>query len=133
MHFIHVTEKIHGYLVPKGPAKRPVWVSGRSRAYDPPMTTPPTLTRHLRITGRVQGVGYRWSLARQARALGVMGWVRNRLDGSVEALAHGPAPAVLALIDWAHRGPELARVEGVHATPVQADAPLAGFEQRGTV
>ena len=98
------------------------------------MTTPPppTLTRHLRITGRVQGVGYRWSLARQARALGVTGWVRNRLDGSVEALAHGPAPAVLALIDWAHRGPELARVEGVHATPVQADAPLAGFEQRET-
>ena len=133
MHFIHVTEKIHGYLVPKGPAKRPVWVSGRSRAYDPHMNTPPTLTRHLRITGRVQGVGYRWSLARQARALGVMGWVRNRLDGSVEALAHGPAPAVQALIDWAHRGPELARVEGVHATPVQADAPLAGFEQRETV
>ena len=58
---------------------------------------------------------------------------RNRLDGSVEALAHGPAPAVQALIDWAHRGPELARVEGVHATPVQADAPLAGFEQRETV
>jgi acylphosphatase len=98
-----------------------------------PAPPPPTLTRHLRITGRVQGVGYRWSLARQARALGLAGWVRNRLDGSVEALVCGLAPAVQALIDWAHQGPELARVDGVVATPVEADAALDGFEQRGTV
>jgi len=98
-----------------------------------PTLPPPTLTRHLRITGRVQGVGYRWSLARQARALGLAGWVRNRLDGSVEALASGPAPAVQTLIDWARRGPELARVDGVVVTPVEADAALDGFEQRGTV
>jgi len=90
------------------------------------------ITRHLLITGLVQGVGYRRSMVQIAHHLGVTGWVRNRLDGSVEALAHGPAPAVLALIDWAHRGPELARVEGVHATPVQTEAPLAGFEQRET-
>ena len=98
------------------------------------MTTPPppTLTRHLRITGRVQGVGYRWSLARQARALGVTGWVRNRLDGSVEALAHGPAPAVQALIDWAHQGPELARVDGVQVTAAERQAVPDGFEQRET-
>ena len=93
----------------------------------------PTLTRHLRITGRVQGVGYRWSLARQARALGLAGWVRNRLDGSVEALAQGPAPAMQALIDWAHQGPEMARVDGVQVTPAEVDAVLADFEQRGTV
>ena len=93
---------------------------------------PPTLTRHLRITGRVQGVGYRWSLARQARALGVVGWVRNRLDGSVEALAQGPAPAVQALIDWAQHGPELARVDGVQVTAVEAGDLLAGFEPRET-
>jgi acylphosphatase len=94
---------------------------------------PPTLTRHLRITGRVQGVGYRWSLARQARALGLAGWVRNRLDGSVEVLASGPAPAVQALIEWARRGPELARVDGVVVSHAEAEGILAGFEQRGTV
>jgi acylphosphatase len=106
----------------------------KSAVYDASMFTPPppTLTRHLRITGRVQGVGYRWSMARQARALGLAGWVRNRLDGSVEALAHGPAPAVQALIDWAHRGPELARVEGVQVIAAEAEAALAGFEQRET-
>jgi acylphosphatase len=97
-----------------------------------PTSTPPTLTRHLRITGRVQGVGYRWSMARQACTLGLAGWVRNRSDGSVEALAQGPAAAVLALIDWAHRGPELARVEAVQATPAEPEPALAGFEQRET-
>ena len=90
------------------------------------------ITRHLRIEGRVQGVFYRASLIDEARRLGLAGWVRNRLDGSVEALAHGPAPAVQALIDWAHRGPELARVDGVQVTATQAEAALAGFEQRQT-
>ena len=90
------------------------------------------IARRVVVRGRVQGVGYRWSMARQARALGLAGWVRNRLDGSVEALAHGPAPAVQALIDWAHRGPELARVEGVQVIAAEAEAALAGFEQRET-
>ena len=88
--------------------------------------------RLVRIRGHVQGVGYRWSMARQARGLGLAGWVRNRLDGSVEALAQGPAPAVQALIDWALRGPELARVDGVQVTATEAQAALAGFEQRET-
>ena len=61
------------------------------------------------------------------------GWVRNRRDGSVEALAQGPAAAVQALIDWAHRGPERARVDAVQATPAELDAVPNGFEQRETV
>ena len=98
-----------------------------------PTIPSPTFNRHLRITGRVQGVGYRWGLARQARALGLAGWVRNRLDGGVEALACGPAEAVQALIDWAHRGPELARVDGVAVSAAEPEGDLAGFEQRETV
>jgi len=91
-------------------------------------------TRHLRITGRVQGVGYRWHMAQQAQALNIKGWVRNRLDGSVEALAHGPADAVQALIDWAHQGPVMAQVQAVQVSDATLDdnEPLKGFEQRQT-
>jgi acylphosphatase len=94
--------------------------------------TPPTpiTTRHLRITGRVQGVGYRWSMAQQAQALGVSGWVRNRRDGSVEAVASGSAAAVQALIEWAQCGPMGARVDGVEAGV--AEGGFVGFEQRET-
>ena len=103
-----------------------------ARAARPVNDTAP-VTRHLRITGRVQGVGYRWNMARQATALGLGGWVRNRLDGSVEALAMGPVDAVRALIDWAQRGPELARVDGVEVTEGEGGEVLVGFEQRETV
>jgi len=72
---------------------------------------------HLRIVGRVQGVGYRYALQHEAVRLGITGWVRNRADGSVEALAQGPQPALDALIAWARRGPPAARVSDVTATP----------------
>jgi len=74
-------------------------------------------TIHLRIRGRVQGVGFRDALGREAERLGVTGWVRNRAGGDVEAVAQGNAAALEALIAWARRGPPAARVEDVDCGP----------------
>lgn len=91
------------------------------------------IARQLHITGRVQGVGYRWSMVQEATALGLNGWVRNRRDGSVEAYVAGPAPAVEALITWARRGPEFARVAEVRVSEAEGEGVMRGFEQWGTV
>ena len=72
--------------------------------------------RHLLIEGRVQGVGYRDWMAREAARLGLSGWVRNRVDGKVEAVVGGPEPAVEALLSLCRRGPLLARVDAVEET-----------------
>jgi acylphosphatase len=65
------------------------------------------------IEGRVQGVGYRAFLVREALALDLTGWARNRRDGAVEAVVSGPRPALDALICAARRGPRLARVDAL--------------------
>ncbi|NJA88260.1 acylphosphatase [Rhodocyclus tenuis] len=67
----------------------------------------------LRVRGRVQGVGYRRSLQIMARSLDLAGWVRNRADGSVEALVAGDAATVAELCEWARCGPPLARVDAM--------------------
>ena len=90
-----------------------------------------TVTRQLRIHGRVQGVYYRASMVAEATRLGLHGWVRNRADGSVEALAPGGAPAVQALVDWARRGPPQALVERVDVADAEPQT-LPPFEQRAT-
>ena len=65
------------------------------------------------VTGRVQGVGFRYSAVRQARALGLTGTVSNRYDGSVEVEAEGPLPALERFLEWLNRGPPGAHVRGV--------------------
>ena len=87
------------------------------------------VTRHLRISGRVQGVGYRASLMGVAEQLGLKGWVRNCRDGSVEAVVQGPAQAVEDLGAWARQGPPHARVEQVKMSPAEEQhcGPYAGF------
>lgn len=87
----------------------------------------------LRITGRVQGVGYRaWVLATADR-LGLRGWVRNRTDGSVEAVLLGEEGAVTAMIAACHDGPPAARVQDVVISDMGQDDIGNGFEARPTV
>jgi acylphosphatase len=69
--------------------------------------------RLLRIEGRVQGVGYRDWMQREAERLGLQGWVRNRPDGSVQALVAGEEGAVQALLTACRRGPLMARVDRI--------------------
>ena len=69
--------------------------------------------RHVVISGRVQGTGYRDWMVREATRLGVEGWVRNRADGTVEALVAGDVAAVQALLSACRRGPPLARVSEI--------------------
>jgi acylphosphatase len=90
------------------------------------------LTFELRITGRVQGVGFRYALRDEATRLAVSGWVRNRSDGSVQALAQGRPEAVEALVAWARRGPPGSRVSEVIATALQNARACEGFEIRPT-
>ncbi len=94
------------------------------------------VTRRLMIHGRVQGVGFRWALMAEGRKLGLDGWVRNRSDGSVEALVSGPVEAVDILTSWAHRGPSHARVDRLtwQDEPRDENLKLSGkFTQQPTV
>ena len=84
--------------------------------------------KRLIISGRVQGIGYRVWMVEKARALGVSGWVRNRIDGSVEALVAGYTPAVEELLRLCRRGPRMAEVVSIEEE--LADPPEQfGFRQ----
>ena len=87
-------------------------------------------TQHLKIIGRVQGVFFRESMWRRAQQLGITGWVRNRRDGSVEAMVQGTPEAVAAMVAWARTGPEQARVETVEISAGSGE--YAGFERLET-
>jgi len=84
------------------------------------------IARRLTISGQVQGVGFRYALADEARARNLRGWVRNRRDGSVEAIVAGTEADVEAVIAWARHGPPAARVTRVAVEPAAPDS--AEFE-----
>jgi acylphosphatase len=89
------------------------------------------VTRRIVVRGRVQGVGFRYAMVQEARELGLHGWTRNRRDGSVEAVIHGPPEDIQHLVEWAGRGPEGAVVKDVEIMDAdETNLPL--FETRPT-
>jgi acylphosphatase len=78
------------------------------------------------VSGVVQAVGFRYSLASRAESLDVAGWVRNRPDGRVEAVLEGPGDAVKLLVGWCRDGPRGARVDGIEIHD-EEPAGISGF------
>ena len=89
------------------------------------------ISKLLRIEGRVQGVGYRYWATREATKLGLVGWVRNRLDGSVEALVQGEESAIAAFVWAARQGPASADVSRIQSEVVEAGS-FTAFRQLPT-
>ena len=88
------------------------------------------MAKHLSISGSVQGVGFRYSMMEEAERLGVTGWVRNRRDGTVEAVIDGMPDAVSALLAWVRRGPRGAQVTDVQVAEIPGS--FERFEMRPT-
>ena len=97
------------------------------------MTSTEKATQALRfvVRGRVQGVGFRWFVEREAHVLGVSGWVRNNADGSVEVLAQGTRDQLLGLRSRLRQGPRAARVDEVEESEVGPVAGLTSFRIEG--
>lgn len=91
---------------------------------------PPNIHAHVFISGKVQGVGYRFSTMHEANKLGISGWVRNMPDGRVEAVFEGDMATLSQMLQWCHKGPRAAKVEDV-AVDYKAAEGLRGFEIRG--
>ena len=90
-----------------------------------------TEARRFLVRGRVQGVGFRWFVEREAHVLGIAGWVRNNADGSVEVLAMGSRDQLLGLRSRLRAGPRAARVDDVEEAETQAVAGLTTFRIEG--
>jgi len=89
------------------------------------------ISKRYVVRGRVQGVGFRWFVDYEARQLGVAGWVRNNLDGTVEVLATGNAEQHAALRTKLQRGPRAARVDEVQESPAEPVKGLSTFRIEG--
>jgi acylphosphatase len=124
----------HLYDVPRSPQEAGfffVWLS--QFCYHPFMTAhQDAITSHVIIHGTVQGVGFRDWTCRMANSLELDGWVRNRSDGTVEAVFHGALETVKQMLEKCHHGPEGAHVDNVEATP-QEGHPPPGFTAKPTV
>ena len=93
-----------------------------------PAQKPGSAALHAVVSGRVQGVGFRYSAVRQARALGITGTVANLPDGSVEVLAEGRMPDLERLLEWLREGPPGAHVHGVDTQWLPWSGRFHGFE-----
>jgi acylphosphatase len=87
--------------------------------------------RRFVVRGRVQGVGFRWFVEREAHILGISGWVRNNADGSVEILAQGTRDQLLGLRSRLRQGPRAARVDNVEEAEAGPVAGLSSFRIEG--
>lgn len=85
---------------------------------------------HLHISGRVQGVGFRWNTQHKAQELGLTGWVRNLWDGRVEAVFEGDEEAVREAVAWCRRGERPARVEDVRVNYEKPNGEFSTFRIR---
>ena len=90
-----------------------------------------TITRGFLVRGRVQGVGFRWYVEREARLLGIAGWVRNNYDGNLEVLATGTRAQLAQLRERLRLGPRAARVDGVEEFEAQPVKGLSTFRIEG--
>jgi acylphosphatase len=95
------------------------------------MTDKPIEAKRYIVRGRVQGVGFRWFVEREAHVLGIAGWVRNNHDGSVEVLAQGTRDQLSGLYSRLREGPRAARVDAVEVSEARPTAGLSSFRIEG--
>ncbi len=91
----------------------------------------PIQARRFMVRGRVQGVGFRWFVEREAHMLGIAGWVRNNHDGSVEVLAQGTRDQLLGLHSRLREGPRAARVDSIDVSDATAVNGMSSFRIEG--
>ena len=91
---------------------------------------PDVSAARCQISGRVQGVGFRYSARERGSDLGLTGWVRNISGGRVEVFAQGPEGLVEVFLTWLHDGPTAARVDQVDRVPANPDPRFTSFEVR---
>ncbi len=97
------------------------------------MNSTPERRMHAKVTGRVQGVGFRYFVLREAQSLGLTGWVRNRWDGSVEVVAEGDIEMLRSLAGVLKKGPPSSSVTEVDTDLQTASGEFGSFHVRSTI